>query len=80
MKNKKRFKDKDRIHVWITDDLTAYRSRLAFLARLAVKEGHWTQTWCHEGKIFMKTKTDARPQRIVNPEDIPGMEEIELEA
>ena len=63
-----------------TGDLTLHRSKLAFLARLAVKEGYGTPTWYHNGKMFMKTSTDAHPQHIVNPEDIPGMEEIDLEA
>ena len=53
------------------DDLTLYRSRLAYLARQAVKKNKVTQTWTHNCKVFIKIKQDDRPRRVSRPEDIP---------
>lgn len=58
-------------NIWISDDLTLYRSRLAYLARQAVKKNHLAQTWTHDCKVFMKLRLDDRPRRVRRPEDIP---------
>ena len=57
--------------IWVSDDLTLYRSRLAYMARQAVKKNKLAQTWTHDCKIFMKEKPDDRPRRVRRPEDIP---------
>ena len=71
MKEKKKLKDLIWQKIWITDDLTLYRSRLAFLARTAVKKKRAAQTWTHDSKVFIKIKSDDRPRRVRRPEDIP---------
>ena len=40
--------------IWISDELTPYRDRLAYLARQAVKQNKALQTWTNEGKVFLK--------------------------
>ena len=68
-KSKNKLKGDD--HIWLSDDLTPYRSRLAFLARSAVKEERINQTWVFDGKIFIKITKDSKPRVIKHPQDIP---------
>ena len=73
MKSKKKLKGHNDT-VWIADDLTQYRSKLAFLARSSVKEGNITQTWTFNSKVFIKELPTSKPKRVLKPEDIPGLE------
>ena len=57
--------------IWISDELTPYRDRLAYLARQAVKNKNALQTWTHEGKVFLKIDNVDRPMKITKPEDLP---------
>ena len=50
-------------NIWISDDLTAYRSNMAFQARQAVREQHYEQTWVHDGKIFVKKDWSYTPNK-----------------
>jgi hypothetical protein len=58
--------------MWITDDITPYRNRLAYLARQAVKNGHAHQSWISAGKIFIKAAEKSKPTKVRAPSDIPG--------
>jgi hypothetical protein len=69
MKAKKKLKGNE---MWIGDDLTSYRSNLAYHARQAVKSGQANQTWVTEGKIFLKRTAKAKPETIHTIQDIPG--------
>ena len=60
--------------IWIVDDLTAYRSNLAYLCRQAVKKGHAHQTWTSDGKVFVKKKEASKPAIIRRTSDIPDKE------
>lgn len=46
-------------HVRLNEDLTATRSKLAFICRKLVKSRDIKQTWTIDGKIFIKDRTDA---------------------
>ena len=74
MKAKKSLKGREQI--WINDDLTLYRSKLAYYARVAVKEGHIAQTWCYDSKVFIKEEEGGKPKRITQKSDIPGHDTI----
>ena len=70
MKQKKSLKGRQGI--WINDDLTPFRSKLAYHARAAVKAGKISQTWCFDSKIFIKGEEGARPKKVNQIADIPG--------
>ena len=57
--------------VWINDDLTTYRSGVAFRAREAMRAGKIEKTWTHDGKIFAKKFGIERPIKIITNKDIP---------
>ena len=69
MKEKKKLRGQD---MWITDDLTQYRSMLAFHSRKAVRDGHAHQTWVSSGKSFVKRSETSKPIKIRTTSDIPG--------
>ena len=56
--------------IWINDDLTTYRSGLAYEARQAMRAGKIEKTWCHDGKVFVKKSGIERPTRIFTAKDI----------
>ena len=68
MKKKKELKGEG---IWISDELTLRRDKLAFMARQAVKDKHAFQTWTSDGKIFMKLTKDDKPIKISTIDDIP---------
>ena len=57
----------------MSDNLTPYRCKLAYLARAALKEGRATQTWVFDGKIFVKVEKNDKPVVIRYRWDIPLM-------
>ena len=59
-------------NVWISDDLTAYRSNMAYQAREAVRNQMYEQTWVHDGKIFVKQTGHIRPIKLTSPGDLVG--------
>ena len=67
-KLKTKLKNQD---LWISDVLTPYRMNLAYLARKARKERKLTQTWVHDGKIFIKATGEAKPKKVNKPQDLP---------
>ena len=62
------------LHVWLASDLTQYRAKLAYLAHALVKEGHVSQTWTFDSKVFVRVKPGDRQKRVYRPEDILGLE------
>jgi vacuolar-type H+-ATPase subunit I/STV1 len=69
MKKRKVLKGKN---VWLSDDLTAHRSKLAYLARAAVKAGKAHASWVADSKIFLKIKDNDRPKKIGSVKDLPN--------
>jgi hypothetical protein len=57
--------------LWITDDLTAHNSNLAYLARQAFRLHKLKKTWVFGGKVFVIKNGDDRPIKINRKEDIP---------
>jgi hypothetical protein len=67
------FKIKNKLkghNIWITDDLTAHNSSLAYLARQAYKQRKIKKTWVYGGKVFVVKNGDDRPVKINTKEDI----------
>ena len=60
------------VELWISDDLTPLRMKLAYDARLAVKQKAVHKTWVHDGKVFIIDKEGARPRRIRCKTDLPA--------
>ena len=67
---KKRSKLKDKA-VYITDDLTPYRSGLAYQARKALKADKIADTWVYDGNIFIKKRKNDKAKRVLQATDIP---------
>ena len=61
-------------NIWICDDLTAKRSKLAYTARQAAKQNENFKTWTFEGRVFFKMAEDAEPTRIDDEADLPRHE------
>ena len=59
IKAKPKLRGKD--HVWINDDLTIYKSGLAYAARAAKREGNVEDTWVFDGQVFIKLIGEERP-------------------
>ena len=57
--------------LWIIDDLIPNRSKLAYEARKATKDGRLAQTWTHNAIVFGKTTPTGKPFKINHNEDIP---------
>jgi hypothetical protein len=68
-KSKKKLKG---YQMWLGDDLTKYRSDIAFHARKAVKEKEISQTWVTGGTVFIKKTDNAKPTKLNNILDVPG--------
>jgi hypothetical protein len=68
---KEKIKLKDKTTIWISDDLTPHRSRMAYLARQAVKTGKAIKTWVYDSQIFLQIPNHDRPKRIKFTDDIP---------
>ena len=60
------------IDLWMTDDMTQYRSNLAFQVRQAVKSRFIAQTWVTDCKVFIKEKEDGPSKRITQRGQIPS--------
>ena len=58
-------------NIWIGDDLTAKKSKLAYEARQAAKINEKYKTWTFEGRVFIKMADDAEPTRIDDVADLP---------
>ena len=69
MKKKKNLKGKK---IWLSDDLTPYRSNLAFLARKACKDKKIHDTWVTDSKIFIQTNAKDTPKKIRTAKDLPN--------
>jgi hypothetical protein len=67
-KKRSTLKGKD---VWVTEDLTPRNAALFFKARQAVKKGKAALTWTNEGKIFVKSTSNAKPTIISSENDLP---------
>lgn len=68
IREKKRLKGEN---IWITEDLTPLRNKLAYLARECVRKNKAAQSWVFDGTIFLKMSDIDRPQRVHHPNDIP---------
>ena len=73
-KNRTKLKGKN---LWIAEDLTPTRSKLAYMARQAVKKEYGHSTWTLDGWIYIKQTEDSKPKRISNPNDLMTFLEIE---
>ena len=69
MKNKPKRNEQ----IWLSDDLTPSRSKLAFMASAAVKPGRAAQTWVFDGKRFLRVEKNDKLVVIRYPQDIPRM-------
>jgi hypothetical protein len=67
---KQKTKLKNISDIWFSDELTKYRSELAYAARQAVKEKNIHQTWVYDSKIFVKRSENDRPTSIRYKDDI----------
>ena len=69
MKAKKQLRGQS---LWLSDDLTKYRSSLAYHARQAVKNGNANLSWVTGGNVFVKKTAKDKPKKINTLDDIPG--------
>jgi hypothetical protein len=69
MKAKKKLKGQN---MWLSDDLTKYRSSLAYHARQAVKNGNANLSLGTGRNVSMRKTTRDKLKKINNLEDIPG--------
>ena len=58
-------------NVWLGDDLTAKRSKLAYHARQAAKLKEEYKTWTFDGRVYFKMDDAAEPTRIDDVADLP---------
>jgi hypothetical protein len=58
--------------MWLSDDLTQYRSNLAFLARKARKDSKIHDTWVTDSKIFIQLNDKDNPKKIRTAKDLPN--------
>jgi hypothetical protein len=58
-------------NLWITEDLTPRKSALFYKTRQCVKEGRAALTWTHNGKIFLKVSSTAKPKLVYTEDDLP---------
>ena len=58
-------------NIWIGEDLTAKRGKLAYEARQAAKIKEAYKTWTFEGRVFFKMSDDSEPLRIDDAADLP---------
>lgn len=52
--------------LWVNDDLTANRSKLAFDARRALKNKQIIATWVRDGEVFIRKSANDKPTRLVD--------------
>jgi hypothetical protein len=69
MNEKKKLKGEN---IWLYDELTPYRRKLAYLSRQSVRDGHAHQTWTTSGKAFIKKTATSRATKVRQASDIPG--------
>ena len=69
---KKKSTLKNRQNFWINDDLTPYRSTIAYYCRKACKEGYAQSTWLTDSKVFIQMIGNPKGQKISLLEDVPG--------
>jgi hypothetical protein len=55
----------------INDHLTKERANIAYLCRKAVKEKKLSQTWVYDSQIFVKSKMDSKPKKVLVKDDLP---------
>jgi hypothetical protein len=76
---KKQLMEKKKIlkgeNIWLIDELTPYRRRLAYMSRQAVRGGHAHKTWTTSGKVFIKETASSSPIKVRKTSDIPGHEQ-----
>ena len=58
-------------NIWLGEDLTTKRSKLAYQARIIAKKHDKYKTWTFEGKVYFKMADDDEPTRIDNEADLP---------
>ena len=63
---------KNKINIWLSDELTKYKSEIAYAARQALREGKIHQTWVHDSKIFIQKTAKDKPTIIRRREDLPN--------
>ena len=71
MKDKKRLKGQKEL--FLSDDHTQYRAKLAYLAHFLAK-GHIAQTWTFDSKVFVKINSNDWPRKILRSQDIARLE------
>ena len=59
-----------RQHIFINENLTAYRRRIVKEANKRRQEGTLFSVWTLDGKIYIKTLPDGSPVRIFSEEDL----------
>jgi hypothetical protein len=69
MRAKKKLNRDDQF--WISDDLTTYRSGLAYKARQCIKRGEAHSTWVAAGRVYIKLTEKSTPIRVRAEDDIP---------
>ena len=56
--------------IYINEDLTIKRSKLAFDARQHIKSVPGANTWTQDGKVFVKYSPSAKPRAILTSADL----------
>ena len=56
--------------IFINEDLTVRKSKLAFDVRQHVKNNPGSNTWTNDGKIFYKPTPASKPRAILNITDL----------
>jgi len=57
-------------NIYISEDLTMARSKLAYDSRVYCKTMKGSSTWTIDGKVYLKDDIDARPRAIYNADDL----------
>lgn len=58
--------------IWINEDLTMNRSKLAYLARKALKDKLITHTWVRNGEVYIRKHDEQKPKRLTHADEITG--------
>ena len=66
--------------VFINEDLTIRKSKLAFEARQYVKTKPGANTWTQDGKIFLKLTPSSKPRAILSTADLENYDDTQDEA
>ncbi len=73
-RSKRKLKNKK---IYMSEDLTVYRSRVYYFARKAVVNEYATAAWTMDGNIYIKHAHKPKPKKVSTTEEIGEFLEIE---